>query len=111
MTYRSTFARGSPSSLAKACMMMYDTLEEQAHLIKDWEKMTSQTISKDDIKLLAKFIVDTDCCGFVIGKNGNFTKYLETNLGIYMRCDRDNENRILKSYQSICSMKGTLRDI
>lgn len=28
-----------------------------------------------------------------------------------MRCDKDDNNRILKSYQSICSMKGSLKDI
>jgi len=28
-----------------------------------------------------------------------------------MRCDKDDNNRILKSYQSICTMKGTLKDI
>ena len=56
-------------------------------------------------------IVDTDACGFIIGRHGNFTKYLEHNLGIYMRCDKDDNNRILKSYQSICTMKGTLKDI
>ena len=28
-----------------------------------------------------------------------------------MRCDKDENNRILKSYQSICSMKGSLKDI
>jgi hypothetical protein len=28
-----------------------------------------------------------------------------------MRCDKDDNNRILKNYQSICAMKGTLKDI
>ena len=80
-------------------------------MIKDWDKAKNEPISKEDIKLTAKFIVDTDACGFIIGKHGNFTKYLENNLGIYMRCDKDDNNRILRSYQSICAMKGTLKDI
>jgi hypothetical protein len=111
MTFRSTYATGTPKSLAKACGIMYNTLEEQAYLIKDWDKIKTESISKEDIKLTAKFIVDTEACGFIIGRHGNFTKYLEHNLGIYMRCDKDDNNRILKSYQSICSMKGTLKDI
>jgi transcription antitermination factor NusA-like protein len=111
MTFRSTFARGIPKQLARAVTIMYNTLEEQAYLIKDWDKIRTQSISREDIKLTAKFIVETDCCGFIIGKNGNFTKYLESSLGIYMRCDRDSENRILKPYQSICAMRGTLKDI
>lgn len=90
---------------------MYKTIEEQAYLIKDWDKIKIESIRKEDIKLTAKLIVDTDACGFIIGRHGNFTKYLEHNLGIYMRCDKDDNNRILKSYQSICAMKGTLKDI
>lgn len=111
MTYRSTYATGTPRNLSKACGIMYNTLEEQAYLIKDWDKIKTESISKEDVKLTAKFIVDTEACGFIIGRHGNFTKYLEHNLGIYMRCDKDDNNRILKSYQSICSMKGTLKDI
>jgi len=111
MEFRSTFAVGSPKSLAKACTIMFNTIEEQAYLIKDWDKIKTQQVSKEDIKLTSKFIVDTDACGFIIGKHGNFTKYLENNLGIYMRCDKDDNNRILRSYQSICAMKGTLKDI
>ena len=55
-------------------------------------------MSKEDTKLNAKFIVESDACGFIIGKHGNFTKYLENSLGIYMRCDKDDNNRILRSY-------------
>ena len=77
MTYRSTYAIGSPDKLAKACAIMYNTMEEQAYLIKDWDKIKTESISKEDVKLTAKFIVDTDACGFIIGRHGNFTKYLE----------------------------------
>ena len=77
MTYRSTYAIGSPDKLSKACAIMYNTMEEQAYLIKDWDKIKTESISKEDVKLTAKFIVDTDACGFIIGRHGNFTKYLE----------------------------------
>jgi predicted PilT family ATPase len=39
MEYRSTFAVGSPKSLARAVTIMFDTIEEQAYLVKDWEKI------------------------------------------------------------------------
>jgi hypothetical protein len=39
MTYRSTFSKGTPRQLARACAIIYNTLEEQAHLIKDWDKI------------------------------------------------------------------------
>ena len=77
MTFRSTFAVGTPRTLAKACGIMYNTLEEQAYLIKDWDKVKTESVSKEDIKLTAKFIVDTEACGFIIGRHGNFTKYLQ----------------------------------
>lgn len=111
MKYRSTYAVGDPKSLAKACAIMYKTMEEQAYTVKGWEQIKNEPIAKEDIKLTAKFIVDTDACGFIIGKHGNFTKYLENKLEIYMRCDKDDNNRILKQYQSICSMKGSLKNI
>lgn len=117
INFRSTFAVGSSKNLAKACALLYNTLEEQAYQVKDWENIKPEIApnrgvdGKEDLKLTAKFIVDTDACGFIIGKHGNFTKYLENKLGIYMRCDKDDNNKILKQYQSICAMKGTLRDI
>ena len=98
MNFRSTHASGTSKDLSRAYSIMYNTLEEQAYLIKDWDKIKTEQISKEDIKLTSKFIVDTDACGFIIGRHGNFTKYLENNLGIYMRCDKDDNNRILKNY-------------
>ena len=75
---------------------MYNTMEEQAYTVKGWETIKSESISKEEIKLTSKFIVDTDACGFIIGKHGNFTKYLENRLEIYMRCDKDNNNSLLR---------------
>ena len=98
MQFRSAFATGSAKSLSKACSIMYNTIEEQAYMVKDWESVKNEPISKEDTKLNAKFIVESDACGFIIGKHGNFTKYLENSLGIYMRCDKDDNNRILRSY-------------
>lgn len=98
MTLRSVFAKGYPHQLSKACKIMYSSLEEQAYLIKDWDKAKTVQLSREEIKVTAKFIVDTAACGFIIGRNGNFTKYLEHQLGIYMRCDKDDNNRILKPY-------------
>jgi transcription antitermination factor NusA-like protein len=98
MKHRSTHATGTPKALSKACAIMYNTMEEQAYTVKGWKEIKNEPISKEDIKLTAKFIVDTDACGFIIGKHGNFTKYLENRLEIYMRCDKDDNNKVLKSY-------------
>ncbi len=111
MSFRSTFAKGTPRELSRACSIIYNALEESAYLVKDWDKIKTNDQSRDQAKVTAKFIVDSDACGHIIGKHGNFTKYLETDLGIYMRCDKDEKNRILRPYQSICSMKGSLKDL
>lgn len=42
MKLRSTHASGNPKELAKACSIMYNTLEEQAYLIKDWDKIKTE---------------------------------------------------------------------
>jgi len=42
MTYRSTFATGTPKQLSRACGIIYNTLEEQAYLIKDWDKIKTE---------------------------------------------------------------------
>ena len=98
MSFRSTFAKGTPRELSRACSIIYNALEESAYLVKDWDKIKTNDSSRDQAKVTAKFIVDSDACGHIIGKHGNFTKYLETDLGIYMRCDKDEKNRILRPY-------------
>ena len=42
MKLRSTHASGNPKELSKACSIMYNTLEEQAYLIKDWDKIKTE---------------------------------------------------------------------
>ena len=98
MSLRSVYCKGKPEDVSRAQAIMYSTLEEQAYLIKDWAHVKTEQISREDVKLTAKFIVDTEACGFIIGRQGNFTKYLEHRLNIYMRCDKDDNNRILKPY-------------
>ena len=39
--------------------------------------------------------------GFIIGKNGSFTKYMQEELDIYLKCYRDKYNRALESDESI----------
>lgn len=42
-----------------------------------------------------------DSVGFIIGKNGAFTKWLQDHLNIYLKCYREKQNRSLKSDESI----------
>ena len=58
-------------------------------------------MSKDLIKTLAKFVVSERTQGFLIGKNGSFTKEL-MDCGVYMKCYKDRHNRALKPQEAIC---------
>lgn len=46
-------------------------------------------------------MVKEEAVGFIIGKNGNFTKFMQDELKVYLKCYRDKYNRALKHDESI----------
>lgn len=48
-----------------------------------------------------KFIIKEESVGFIIGKNGSFTKYMQEELDVYIKCFRDRHNKALESDESI----------
>ena len=67
-------------------------------------------MSKETLKVTAKFVVSEDSQGYLIGKNGSFTKQMMEN-GVYMKCMKDRHNKALKAREAVCSMYGTFADI
>lgn len=63
--------------------------------------LLQEPIPKDKIKSSAKFVVKEDGVGFIIGKNGTFTKYMQDKLKVYLKCYRDKYSRSLKYDESI----------
>lgn len=64
-----------------------------------------EPIPKDKIKSCAKFVMKEEGVGYIIGKNGSFTKYMQDQLNIYLKCFRDKYNRALKTDESIVVRK------
>jgi hypothetical protein len=45
--------------------------------------------------------VKEESVGFLIGKNGSFTKYMQDELNIFLKCYRDKTNRAIDPDESI----------
>lgn len=61
--------------MAVGCEMVYDLLEERAYAFQDFHKV-AQPIRLDKVRTQAKFVCPEECMGYIIGRNGNFTKLL-----------------------------------
>lgn len=79
---------------------IFTTLEKLSASVDNMDKVAAP-ISKETIKSCCKFVVKEDSVGFIIGKNGTFTKYLLEELKVHMQCYRDTKNRALKYDESV----------
>ena len=50
---------------------------------------------------MCKFVVKDESVGFIIGKNGSFTKYLQDELKVHMNCYKEKNNRALRADESV----------
>ena len=55
-----------------------------------------EPLPKDRIKSSVKIVIKEEGVGYIIGKNGSFTKYMQDKLNVYLKCYRDKYNRTLK---------------
>jgi hypothetical protein len=46
-------------------------------------------------------VVKEESVGFLIGKSGSFTKYMQEEMEIYLKCYRDKSNRAIEPDESI----------
>lgn len=81
-------------------MKIYSTLEKYSFQVEDIEKK-AEPIQKDKVKSCCKYVVKEESVGFIIGKNGSFTKYLQDELNVHMNCYRDKANRALRADESV----------
>lgn len=75
-------------------------MEKYAYSVEDADKK-AEPIPKNKIKSTVKFVVKEESVGFLIGKNGSFTKFMQEELDIYMKIYRDRHNRALESDESV----------
>lgn len=100
MKERSVSLKGTPKHVAVGCLKIYQSLEKMSSTVDNIEKV-AEPIPKDKIKSCCKFVVKEDSVGFIIGKNGSFTKYLQDELKVQMQAYRDKQNRALKYDESV----------
>lgn len=100
MNQRSVSIRGQPKHIAQATFQIYQNLEKNAYSVDDIDKK-AEPILKNKIKSTIKFVIKEDSVGFIIGKNGSFTKYMQEELDIYLKCYRDKQNKALEPDESI----------
>lgn len=74
MSHRTVKIDGEPKSIARAIAMIYGLLEERAEDFKDITE-PAKPFNINTVKVTAKFVIDHKVVGFVIGRNGQFTKY------------------------------------
>ena len=109
---RSVALQGRLRPVQTAAQNIYKCLERQAHNVKNFGQKQAEPISKDNLKTSAKFVILEAAAGFIIGKQGAFTKFLEEEMNIYMKCFRDHHNiKSLHKDETICMMTGSLADV
>ena len=99
----------SPRVQSSTCKQIYELLERQASS-EDLKEQKVKQVTKSSIRTKAKFVISEDSQGYLIGKHGSFTKQLE-DIGIYMHCGKDQQNRALRPREAVCSLDGNLEDI
>lgn len=74
MSHRTVKVEGQPRNIARAIAMIYGLLEERAEDFKDITE-PAKPFNIKSIKVTAKFVIDHKAVGFIIGRNGQFTKH------------------------------------
>lgn len=74
MSHRTVKIDGEPKNIARAISMIYGLLEDRAEDFKDITE-PAKPFNINTIKVTARYVIDHKVVGFVIGRNGQFTKY------------------------------------
>jgi hypothetical protein len=88
MAHRTVKIDGEPKKISRAVAMIYGVLEERADDFKDIgetdkpftlsdlkTKESKEVFDLHHTKCKASFVIDNKVVGFIIGRNGQFTKY------------------------------------
>ena len=101
MNLRSVSMKGQLKHILSACSSIYGYQEKYASSVDeiDINKKAvnlnlnfKEPIAKDKIKTKVKFILKEEAVGFLIGKKGSFTRYMQEELDIYFKCERERDN-------------------
>lgn len=110
MSHRTVKIEGQPRNIARAIAMIYGLLEERAEDFKDITE-PAKPFNIKTIKVTAKFVIDHKVVGFIIGRNGQFTRYCLEKHDVILKIVDKRRYQKLRSYEDVAILVGKLRDV
>ena len=125
MAHRTVKIDGEPKKISRAVAMIYGVLEERADDFKDIgetdkpftlsdlkTKESKEVFDLHHTKCKASFVIDNKVVGFIIGRNGQFTKYwLEKYDVIFKIVDQRRFQKVIRRYEDVAILSGKLKDV
>jgi hypothetical protein len=71
----------------------------------------SQSPDREEPNINCMLIIFDQSQGFMIGREGQFSRELQHNHRVYMRCEKHREFRVLRDDESICRLSGRESDV
>jgi hypothetical protein len=111
MSHRTVKIEGEPHNIATAIAMIYGLLEERAEDFKDIAE-PAKPFNISQVKMTARFVIDHKVVGFVIGRNGQFTKLCLEKYDVILKIvDQRRYQKVIRSYEDVAILSGKLRDV
>lgn len=111
MSHRTVKIEGEPSHIAQAIAMIYGLLEDRAEDFRDINEPV-KPFNISTVKMSGRFVVDHKVVGFVIGRNGQFTKHCLEKYDVMLKIvDQKRFQKVVRSYEDVAILSGRLRDV
>lgn len=105
MAHRTVIMKGIPSDMSKAVTLIYRNFT-------DYHEKPTEPINLDKVKTTGKVVLNTECVGFIIGREGHFTKRCSEKYDVYMKIVNSTaRDLVLRHSESIALMTGRLKDV
>lgn len=91
--------------------MIYALLEERADDFRDISEPV-KPFNIATVKVTARFVIDNKVVGFVIGRNGQFTKQWFEKYDVVLKItDQRRYHKVIRSHEDVAILSGKLRDV
>ena len=111
MSHRTVKIEGEPDNISQAIAMIYGLLEERAEDFKDITE-PAKPFNINTVKMTARFVIDQKVVGFVIGRNGQFTKLCLEKYDVVLKIvDQRRYQKVVRSYEDVAILSGRLREV
>jgi len=110
MNVRGVKIEGKIGAILRGVQAVMNFIEEQAVGFDDIHKV-AQGIDKKEQVSKCRIAIKTESSGYLIGKDGQFTKFLLDQFRVNMSIKPERDNYSLKQDESVCNLQGKLVDI